>query len=1193
MLATQQRVLRVFGVSTATVTAILRTAQKDGCPGLRLLEKDGEYAICVQASAPTQAMADSYCDKWVKNLALRFDAAVCGVGEISLARATLEALLKKRRLIVAADEQTGRILGNALRPLEHSEAVFDFGTQTYGDPDKARRIVTPQALLKKFPGDVVQAAAGRAQTAMQVGGADYAAVYTPATVGQAPFVLLCDKRGAVATAVNPDLSENAIANHILDLARRRAMGMRMSDSTISFRPGHDAPLLIVSQEGMVDTQPLPLDSIRSSIKAGGKRLFGSAVPGVTEPVAEHTEMDGRPRAAMPAEDEDEEDTTEYAVVKLDQPETPAAHSPQDAAAIAAAARAAASQQKAKFQPEDAESVDDLSAKYLAMLMDGEEDDGETDATGVVRLTPEPQPEKTTEQKPQPSRAAGTSEDAASAAAKRFAAMRPSGAIRFEEDAQPRRPAQRKPAPQPEPTADLGQVDRPQPPHSILDDEVPEFTMPLPGERRSMSSEEIDEAAKKLFDPSDAEDVGNPIKNKSLAMIERSERRQERTVRILLCAVILIVAAVAVGLFWFFTHNLGQKPSPRSYGTAAFDNKAAGYLSKAAAQDGSVAGYLAFPGAEGSLVYSAEHSEKSTAFGGALADSGESGGYAPRLTGEIRLDAQYPSNTVIDCGTASLAGMANQQTLEENCGFTLYTQAETYRYKVLAVYYWDPADTQENGFDPTAGDLSVYYDYLNFVWNLHARSLFDTGVAVPDDSRFLTLVSDSDEDGIKICVTGRRIETGEDAQLVGSAVTPNEQALLTEAQYRTQGRPVPDTKALLSEAMDWYAQREQAVPASASAEEESASSAGTLTGDELSQQIEALQSQTDDLLASADKLIAGLSDVATNGKSSVETDLHQGAEGDLPETTVSVEEILSTPTPAPDSGSDQGGSQAPESSDSSGSSSAEGETINVTLNGTRQTMDLVTCLAMVAQNELGSNAPLEAYKAQCVATHCWILSQGGYPSVLGATPGAAALQAAQEVAHVLVTYNGQVCFTPYFASASTGTASAKDVWGNERAYLQAVDSPYDRTTATNWNTNGNATGCARFSADALCQAVLEKTGIDLSGVDKNQWFKILSTNSYGWVTQMQIGPDGGQNTTCSGRWFRETLTAGKSVDGRSLRSHCFTFTYNADLDCFIFDVYGYGHGCGLSQWGAVGYANQGWTYDAILTHYFTGVTLTTY
>src|SRR4029079_9170921 len=37
-------------------------------------------------------------------------------------------------------------------------------------------------------------------------------------------------------------------------------------------------------------------------------------------------------------------------------------------------------------------------------------------------------------------------------------------------------------------------------------------------------------------------------------------------------------------------------------------------------------------------------------------------------------------------------------------------------------------------------------------------------------------------------------------------------------------------------------------------------------------------------------------------------------------------------------------------------------------------------------------------------------------------------------------------------------------------------------------------------------------------------------------------------------------------------------------------HGWGHGLGLSQWGAYGYAKRGWTYDRILAHYYTGTTL---
>ena len=39
-------------------------------------------------------------------------------------------------------------------------------------------------------------------------------------------------------------------------------------------------------------------------------------------------------------------------------------------------------------------------------------------------------------------------------------------------------------------------------------------------------------------------------------------------------------------------------------------------------------------------------------------------------------------------------------------------------------------------------------------------------------------------------------------------------------------------------------------------------------------------------------------------------------------------------------------------------------------------------------------------------------------------------------------------------------------------------------------------------------------------------------------------------------------------------------------------HGYGHGLGMSQWGAYGYAKHGWTYDRILNHYFVGTTLGT-
>ena len=1137
MVSTQLRILRVFGLTSAEVTAILRQAQADGCTGLRLLERDGEFAVCVQASAPTQAMADEHCDKWAQKLAARFGDALYATGETSLAQAALDALLKKRRLLVATDETTGRLVGALLRPLKHSEAAFDFGTQTYADPVSARKIITPPGLLNRFPGDVVQAAAGRAQLALSVGQADYAVCYMPATVGQAPFVLLCDRRGAVACAVSPELTDAAIGNNLLDLVRRRALGLKNTAGTIQFRPGHEHPLLLVSRAG----QPKPGDTSRFSLRRRRKGGRADFEPMLDFDTAQIPKAAAEAAAAAVA-----------ASVGEEQPPKKAARpTPDNAATVAASAWAAA------------ERDWDTDAQPPAR--------GGSQLTGSITFEPDAEPGAATQKGARTPPRAEPPMDFETAGAPNAAAHR---AVRTGNG---RRPA--------EPPA------RQEPPHSILDDDLPDLTTGLDPEavraaRQAddaappRSLEDFQSAARRLYDSDDPDDVTDPTKNRSLARIEKTERRQQRTMVAMFVAFLLLVAVGGAALYWYFSSSLGAKPAARGYGTAQFDERAQAYLTNAAAKREGVAGYLAFPGFEGQLVYT----------DGATSEDAASA--VPQLSGGNWLSGGA-GNTVLVMNSTLLDGLTDLETMRDNAGFTLYLADGTYRCKTMAVYYSDPDEAGGSYFVPAGGALAAYDDYLDFVLGARMRSLYDTDITVTDGSRFLTLVSAPDADGISLCVTGRVIEDNEDAQLATATITQREDPLLPAARYQ-DGSQRPDTASLLAAQLEWYATASAAQPAAApGSEAEEAQGEETASGD-LSQDIAELQDQTDALMDDVDALLAGLTDKAGEA-GAAESDLNQGAEGTLPEQDVPLDQVVATPapTPTPDSSADGGtdsGSSAPPSDNGGGST---GETINVTMNGSQQTLDLVTCLAMIAQNELGSSAPAEAYKAQCVAAHCWILSQGGYPSVAGATPGAAALAAAQEVAHVLITYNGNVCFTPYFASASTGTASAADVWGNDRAWLQAVESPYDQSTATHWNTNGATSGTARFSRATLQQRILDVLGIDLSGVDPNSWFKILSANQYGWVSQMQIGPDGGPNTTCRGSWFRETLLAGQSVDGRSLRSQCFTVTYDAGSDCFIFDVYGYGHGVGMSQWGAVGYANNGWTYQQILQHYYPGTTLTTY
>ncbi|MFL5926340.1 MAG: SpoIID/LytB domain-containing protein [Gaiellaceae bacterium] len=50
------------------------------------------------------------------------------------------------------------------------------------------------------------------------------------------------------------------------------------------------------------------------------------------------------------------------------------------------------------------------------------------------------------------------------------------------------------------------------------------------------------------------------------------------------------------------------------------------------------------------------------------------------------------------------------------------------------------------------------------------------------------------------------------------------------------------------------------------------------------------------------------------------------------------------------------------------------------------------------------------------------------------------------------------------------------------------------------------------------------------------------------------------------------------------------TTSAAAAVVVFNGHGWGHGLGLSQWGAYGYAKHAWTFDRILAHYYTGTTL---
>ncbi len=177
-------------------------------------------------------------------------------------------------------------------------------------------------------------------------------------------------------------------------------------------------------------------------------------------------------------------------------------------------------------------------------------------------------------------------------------------------------------------------------------------------------------------------------------------------------------------------------------------------------------------------------------------------------------------------------------------------------------------------------------------------------------------------------------------------------------------------------------------------------------------------------------------------------------------------------------------------------------------------------------------------------------------------------AVDEVMGRRLLYDGRLIFAAYHAINSGTTETAEVVWGKDYPYLQSVPSPGDKLSP-DYQSNASFTA-EEFSAK-LTAAV---AGLTLEG-DAAGWITgEPACSPAGTVTALTVG---GQNLT--GRQIREAF---------GLRSACFTSAF-AD-GSFAFSVQGYGHGAGMSQYGADYMARQGFKWDEILSHYYTGVTI---
>ena len=166
--------------------------------------------------------------------------------------------------------------------------------------------------------------------------------------------------------------------------------------------------------------------------------------------------------------------------------------------------------------------------------------------------------------------------------------------------------------------------------------------------------------------------------------------------------------------------------------------------------------------------------------------------------------------------------------------------------------------------------------------------------------------------------------------------------------------------------------------------------------------------------------------------------------------------------------------------------------------------------------------------------------------------------------LLLCADGEPIVAAFHAVSGGQTENAADIWGKALPCLTSVPSPLDVSAPHFEETT-------HFSPDELREILMTAYPEIVLPEQPEQWFSDVCTTGAGTVLQVQTG-----NISLAGQKLRELL---------HLRSACINITYTNNSFCFV--TRGYGHGVGMSQYGANQMALSGSSFDEILLHYYSG------
>jgi stage II sporulation protein D len=238
---------------------------------------------------------------------------------------------------------------------------------------------------------------------------------------------------------------------------------------------------------------------------------------------------------------------------------------------------------------------------------------------------------------------------------------------------------------------------------------------------------------------------------------------------------------------------------------------------------------------------------------------------------------------------------------------------------------------------------------------------------------------------------------------------------------------------------------------------------------------------------------------------------------------------------------------------------------------------------VVASETGGEWELEALKTQAVISRTYALFHRDrnaenqfhltsgvlHQAYSGKSISPLIQKAVRETAGEILTFNDQPIKAFYHSTCEGKTELPEEVWGERFPYFRSVDCNTRNAPYESWNK--------RFSKVEIEDATGIKGIADIT---------VISNTVSGRVRTLRITAGNGETGTSE--------IEIKATDFRRLlgyrRLPSTDFVLNQEDGGVSIEGRGWGHGVGLSQWGALEMAKQGKDYRVILSHYYPGTEL---